>query len=186
MELSENQIIAQCVSGNWVNFGEIYDIYLPKIYQYVYYRTHHKQTAEDLTGSVFLKLIQNISIYDGSKSIFAPWLYSIARNTVIDHMRKNKPTQDLETAFNVASDHDVLGTTDASLKIDLVKAALSKLTPTQQEVLTLRVWDGLSHREIAQVLKISEDNSKVNFSRGVAMLKQIVPVSVLFAIILSA
>lgn len=156
---------------NQTNFGPIYDEYLPKIYRFVYYRIRHPEIAEDLTSAIFLKVVQNWDSYKPGPVGIGPWLYKIARNTVIDYSRTNKSTADLSEAEHVASSHDVLGDTDTALKLDWVKAQLENLSEVQREVLMLRVWDNLSHREISETLGISESNSKVSFSRAISALK---------------
>lgn len=172
MESNESEIVAQLVVGNWTNFDEIYDQYLPKIFQFVYYRVRHKQTAEDITSQVFLKLVHNFHSYNPAKAPFGAWLYRIARNTLIDHVRTAKPTSDLDAAFGVAGSDDLMEAADIKIKLESVKTEMNKLSELQREVLTMRVWDGLSHKEISEILEISEDSSKVALSRAINNLKQ--------------
>lgn len=176
MESNESEIIAECIAGNWTNFDQIYDQYLPKIYQFVYYRTRHKQTAEDITSQVFLKAVQHLSTYKIGQAPFAAWLYRIARNAVIDNSRRHKPTQDLETAYNLAGSDNVMRAVDAKVTLEIVQTEMLKLSELQREVLTMRVWDELSHREISEILEISEDSSKVALSRAISNLKQSIEV----------
>jgi len=68
---------------NQTNFGRIYDEFLPKIYRFVYYRVRHRQIAEDLTSAIFLKVVQNMPSYRPGPVGMGPWLYKIARNTLI-------------------------------------------------------------------------------------------------------
>jgi RNA polymerase sigma-70 factor, ECF subfamily len=184
MESIENEIIAACKGGDWRDFGRIYDQYLPKIYQFVFYRIRHKQTAEDLSATVFLKVVQNIQSYKSDRP-FVAWIYTIARNTVIDHTRTHKSVSNIEEAYDLASSDDVMGSADMALRSETLRKAMKNLTVIQQEVLTMRIWDGLSHKEIAEILKISESNSKVTFSRAVAAVKEMVPVTILLALILT-
>jgi RNA polymerase sigma-70 factor (ECF subfamily) len=152
---------------------QLYEEYLPKIYRYVYYRVHHKQTAEDLTSTVFLKAASNFDKFKAG-SLFGPWIYQIARNTLIDYSRTKKVTWDLDEAMGVASSEDLLLKTDITLKVQVVKETLNQLNPLAKEVVMMRVWDELSHKEIAQILGISEDNSKVLFSRAAMNLKKLI------------
>jgi RNA polymerase sigma-70 factor, ECF subfamily len=172
MEFNESEIIAECKAGNWLDFDKIYDFYLPKIYQYVYYRIRHKQTTEDLTSTIFLKTVQNLHSFRSEGAPFGAWLYRIAHNTVIDHTRSHKSTQDLETAAEIPDPQNIMADTDIKLKLDTLKASLEGLNDQQREILTLRVWDELSHKEISQILEISEGASKVAYSRAVTALKQ--------------
>jgi RNA polymerase sigma-70 factor, ECF subfamily len=181
MELTDNEIVAQIRSGNWVNFDHLYARYLPKIYQYVFLRVRHKQTAEDLTATVFLKVVNHLPSYKEDRP-FVAWIYTIARNTVIDHVRRAKPVSDLETAYGVSSGEDIMQKTDSALKLEQIKENLDSLTEVQRDVVTMRVWDELSHKEISEILKISEDSSRVTFSRAMSALKQAVKLSLLLII----
>jgi RNA polymerase sigma-70 factor (ECF subfamily) len=182
MEPNFNAVMAQCQTGDWTNFGQIYDHFLPKIYRFVYYRLRHRQIAEDLTSAIFLKVVQNMDSYQPNPAGPGPWLYRIARNTVIDHTRTRKETTDINEAFDLASDTDILASTDSTLKLEWVRKELENLSEIQREVLVLRVWDNLSHQEIAETLGISEANSKVSLSRAMQSLKQVAPLVVLFLI----
>jgi RNA polymerase sigma-70 factor (ECF subfamily) len=174
--LYESQILEECILGNWTNFEELYEEYLPKIYRYVYHRVGNKQLAEDVTSTVFMKVVSNLNTFRVGESSFASWIYAIARNTLIDHFRKHKSTVDLGEADNIASTQNVEHQTDTTLTLAKVKTAMKNLSEVQREVLILRAWDDLSHKEIGEVLGISEDNSKMTFSRALKSLKQIVNV----------
>jgi len=80
-------------------FGQLYNIFFKKIYRFIYYRTGHKEIAEDLAEDVFLKALKKISTVDNPES-FVGWLYQIARNTVIDYYREKKSTVALEDIEN--------------------------------------------------------------------------------------
>ena len=82
----EGEILREYQAGNLEHFGEIYDVYIKKIYNFIYYKTHHKETAEDLTSETFRKALSNIKSFDTHRA-FSSWLYRIAQNTVIDHYR---------------------------------------------------------------------------------------------------
>jgi len=64
---SQEQIIKECQKGNLDNFGLIYDDFFDKIYRFIYYKTHHKQTAEDLTSKTFIKALEKINSFDSKK-----------------------------------------------------------------------------------------------------------------------
>lgn len=174
MEFNEIAIVRQCQKGDWSEFDKLYEFYLSKIYGFVYNRIRHKQTAEDVTSTVFTKAVENISSFRGHNSGFASWLYGIARNAVIDQYRKQKPTVEIESAADVALDDDFTADVDKEFLTLEMKNYLSRLSPREREVILMRIWDDLSHREIAEILGISEGNSKVIYSRAISNLSEVI------------
>ena len=71
-------------------FEKIYYFFMPKIYNYFYYRTADKQISEDLASEVFLKVYRNLQTKKFNSKSFSVWIYKIAKNQLIDHFRKTK------------------------------------------------------------------------------------------------
>jgi RNA polymerase sigma-70 factor (ECF subfamily) len=154
-------------------FTGVYDAHVDRIYRYHYYRTRHRETAEDLTSQTFLKAFEAFPRFDATKASSATWLYTIARNVLIDHLRIQRPSIDIEDAADaLASREDIERDVVAREALAKVRDALRILTPAQREVVLLRVWDGLAYSEIAAVTGKTEDACKMTFSRGVSTLRQ--------------
>jgi|SRR3989344_1077394 len=167
----EANLIIACQKGNTEAFGKLYDFYSKKIYDFLYYRTHHKQTAEDLASTVFTKALEKIRQFDSGKAQFSTWLYQIARNTLIDHYRALKTTDNIEDIWDLPSSANVERDADTTLALEKVKEHIKQLPSLQRDIVVMRLWDGLSHAEIASILSITEGNSKVSFSRAVDKLR---------------
>lgn len=172
MDPKELAAIEACQSGRLDRFGDLYDAYAEKIYRFVYFKTFHKETAEDLTSDIFIKALERIGQYDASKGVFSAWLYRVARNTVIDHYRTSHPAESIEDGWDFISSTDVEREAHASLQLEKVSEAMKGLKSEQREILTMRLWDGLSHAEIASILDLSESNVKQIFSRTTRSLKK--------------
>lgn len=166
----EQVIISKIQNGELPLFTDIYDHYIKQIYGFIFNRIRHKETTEDLTSVVFFKALNHIGTYKGGGAPFAAWLYTIARNTIIDHYRKAKPQDPIEDFWDLASDINIENDAEKNIQLAQLQKRMQTLTPRQREVVTMRVWDNLSHKEIASVLGISESNSKVVFSRAVSQL----------------
>jgi RNA polymerase sigma-70 factor (ECF subfamily) len=179
-ELAAEEIaraVQRCQQGDIDAFTDLYDMYIKRIYDFIYYRTSHKQTAEDLTSVTFTKAFQKINSYKGTSGTFSSWLYQIARNTVIDHMRTAKKTVDLDAAVNAKSRDDVAGEAEVRGRLEQVKAYLNKLTEYQRDVVVMRLWDELSYAEISALTGKTEGNCKVIFSRVMQkMQKELLPI----------
>lgn len=176
MDNRELAAIERCQNGDMDAFAELYDLYVKRIYDFIYYRTSHRETAEDLTSVTFTKAFQHIGTYRGKNGLFSSWLYRIARNTVIDHMRTSKKTVDLEAAANAKARDNVAGEAEVKDRLDQVKAYLGTLDDDQREIVVMRLWDELSYAEISALTGKSEGNCKVIFSRVMQkMQKELLP-----------
>lgn len=184
MQLNIDKVIGDCQKGNVENFGFIFDNFYKKIYQFVYYRTLHKETAEDLTSMIFVKILEHISKFNKEKAQFSTWIFQIARNTVIDHYRSKKEAVNIEDVWDLQSHVNLEQELDVKEKLEKVKSYLQILPTKQREVVIMRVWDGLSHKEIAEILEISEANSKMIFSRVLAELAKKIPEVLIYMLIL--
>ncbi len=166
----EKELIIQCQQGNPERFAELYLRYSDRIYEYIYYKTMHKETAEDLLSVTFLKALDKIVSFKTECS-FQAWLYAIARNAVIDHYRKVKPEYSLEDAWGVASSGDIAFDADVASLLEEVRKYLSKLKSGHREIVIMRVWQGLSYGEIAEITGKSEAGVKMQFSRTINELR---------------
>ena len=182
----DGKLVRACQAGNAEAFGRLYDGHVRKIYDFIYYRTHHRETAEDLTGDVFMKAFAALPGFDAEKGSFSSWIYRIARNRVIDHYRTIKHADDIADVWDVLrSGEDV--NRDAETR-ELLRAAeklVAQLPPVQRDVVIMRAWDQLSYVEIAEILGKSEAACKMSFSRAVASLRPQAPLALLLAILLT-
>lgn len=158
--------------GDSKAFGILYDRYIDKIYRFVYYKTFVKEITEDITSDVFSKAYQKINSYNADKGTFSAWIYRIARNAVIDHYRTQKKTVPIEDAFDLGEEDRTAETHDALLTLGRVKEFMSSMTPRQREIITLRIWEEKSYREIAEIIGGSEDSAKMAFSRAMRDLRE--------------
>ena len=167
----EQKIIEKCQNGDREAFGQLYDSYIQPIYRFVYFKTHHRETAEDLTSTIFMKALKAIEKFDHQKASFKTWLYQIARNTVIDHYRSFKSTQILEDAWMISDDTNIERDTDFQLKIEAVQVYMQTLKSEQREVILLRIWGGHTFAEIAEIMGKTQAACKMSFKRVVEKLR---------------
>lgn len=177
--------IRRAKRGDSEAFGALYDAYADKIYRYLYYRTQHRETAEDLTSQTFLKALDGLSGFDEARGTFSAWIYRIARNALIDHYRATRETVDIDDVWDLKSDEDVERDVEARERIEKLQPYLKALPKDQRELLLLRLWDGLSYAEISAIVGRSEDACKMAYSRTVARLRKDVPASLLMLLLLT-
>jgi RNA polymerase sigma-70 factor (ECF subfamily) len=172
MDKSEEQnLIKECQQGNLEKFGELYDIYASSIFRFVYFRTRHKEIAQDLTSQIFLRAMEKVDSFNSSRGQFSSWLYRIAKNLLIDHWRVKKADLNVDDFWNLSSSEDIAHVAQMEERVTEVRELLKKLNSEQREIIVLRVWDELSWREIAEILGKNEAACKMNFSRTLAGLK---------------
>jgi RNA polymerase sigma-70 factor (ECF subfamily) len=174
---ADQDLIRRSLAGDSAAFSELYYRYLDKIYRFVFFKTMHKETAEDITSQVFIKVYEKLKTFDQAQA-FQPWIYQIARNTVIDFYRARHEHANLEDFWNLSGEDEVL---KQELRWDLgrVKEYLQKLSAEQREIVLLRLWEGLSYKEIAELLNKSEASCKMSFSRALLKIKKEVLISLL-------
>lgn len=170
-EIDEESILAAIAKGELEEFTKLYDAYLERIYRFVYNRLPHTQIAEDVTSDIFISALEKISSYNSQKASFSTWLYTIARNKVIDYTRTRKKTEEIDAANNVASHHNPAHDASTAFDIDSVQKFLSTLDATQRDIVIMRAWDDLPHKDIAAVLGMSEAAVKMNYSRTISKLQ---------------
>ncbi|HNP75021.1 MAG TPA: RNA polymerase sigma factor [bacterium] len=183
MEISESQIIEKCQKGDLADFGLLYDRYIKKIYNYIYWRISDKDTAEDLTSQTFFKALEKINTYHFNKGSFSSWLYRIARNNVIDHYRQQRPTSDIERAWGISANDNLEQELSDRQELTRVEQYLERLSPEQKDVVMMRLWDELSYQEIAEIMGKSEASCKMMFSRVAGRLRQDLAVIMMLALL---
>ncbi|MBI5404614.1 MAG: sigma-70 family RNA polymerase sigma factor [Candidatus Kerfeldbacteria bacterium] len=180
--MTDEQLVSEVAAGKTDSFGKLYDAYVDRIYAFLWFRTRHTETAEDLTSTVFLKAFDRLKQFSGGS--FRAWLYTIARTTLIDHYRTHHPTDDVDgLEIGTADDHDAR--IDRQLQLEKIHLALRQLSAEQRRVVTMRVWDDLPHAEIAQILGQTEAAVKMTFSRSVQKLKDLIIVVALIINVLT-
>ncbi len=152
IEQDDSRLTTRICKGDKKAFGELYERYLDDIYRYVYYRVSNHQDAEDLTEQIFLKVWEGISGYRGQVP-FKAWIYRIAHNAIIDHYRTRKEALPLtEQIILVDNTPDLEKRLVTKENAEQLVNIMSQLSPLHQHVLTLRFINGLSMKEVAQIL----------------------------------
>ena len=181
----EASLVADCQRGDLDSFDPLYRHYVDPLYGYVYRRTLDRALAEDIVSQAFMQALEKIRMYDPVKGPFAAWLYGIARNLITDHYRSKRDHQDIETVWDLASDDDVELTVDDRVNYERIRGAIQKLEPGKRDILLLRLWDGLSYKEIAALTGKTETNCKVIVSRTLSLLRSELPLAILLLLLLS-
>ena len=155
-------------------FAELYEHYLPKVFRYISYQVGNMDLAEDLTSGVFEKTLTKLDSYRSDKASFSTWIFSIARNAVIDHHRTEKRNTTIsmeetsEPASQEASPEEEAIKKDELQRLDTY---LRHISHQERDIISLKFGAGLSNRQIAKSLHLSESNVGTILYRATCKLK---------------
>lgn len=143
--------------GNEAIIASLYEEYYDKIARYVYVHIGNRSEAEDIAGEVFLKALESLKSYKERGIPMQAWLFRIAHNLVVDHLRKKGKLKlvPLDTV-QVEADVDPMAIAEKNIEMERVTRAMEKLTQEQREVLRLRFFGGLTSKEAGSVLNKSD------------------------------
>ena len=157
---AERAWVEQARSGDSTAVGYLYERYVDRIYRYVLLKIGDPHEAEDLTGQVFVRMIEAISGFQWQGASFQSWLYRIAHNLVVDHLRQRtrRPQVALDPLEGtlLADGDDPYSWAEAAEYRDHLRGALARLTDLQAQVIALKFGGGLSNAEVGRVLGRSE------------------------------
>lgn len=151
----EESLVLRAQKHDQEAFAQLYEAYFDKIYRYVTLKLGDEMEAEDMTQQVFLNTLQSISSFKWKGKPFSAWLFRIAHNQVVDHLRKKKRASvPLDESLPASDNPQQL--VERKLDIERLLSATRRLTEAQREVISLRFTSELPIAEVAQVMGKSE------------------------------
>lgn len=155
-------------------FAGYYEEYFDQVYRYTYFRTgRNKDIAFDLASEVFLKALEKFHTYQEEKSAFRNWIFTIARNHIIDYYRIRKVDVNIDDVSQLlVAPETIAKKLGISNDTAIALCAMEHLPEPQQEILHLKFFAELSNQEIAKVLEKTEINVRVILHRAIHTLKQ--------------
>lgn len=178
----DKELVADYLAGRTEVLPDLINRHLKSVYRFVFNLVQADSVAEDLTQDVFIKVWKNLKKYN-SKYSFRTWLFTIARNTVTDYLRKRKDlvfsdfddSEDGNVLLDTLTDEALLADEMFSQKedIDKLKKALVQMPVLYKEILTLKYSSDLSLQEIAEILKRPFETVKSQHHRGLLHLKEL-------------
>lgn len=172
--LQDSELVEFARAGDKHAFGELYERYLEKIYNYVYYRTGNHHDAEDLTARVFFRAMAHIQNYTERGVPFQAWLYRIAHNLVAnwhrDSGRRKIIPLDEFIASNLKTEAPDRYAEDKQERESLL-AAIRRLPEDRQQLLLLKFVDELSNSEIGAIMDRTEGAIKSLYHRTLIALR---------------
>lgn len=166
-------LVSRSAQGDRKAYEALYAEYFPKISRFVAFRVSHRETAEDLVADIFIKAWESLQ---GSSEIssFPKWIFTIARNRVIDHYRTKKSPVDLFELENLLEYEDkIVDTLDLDIASRKFLQVLDKLSFDQQQVIRLKFLEDLENEEIAAITEKTPGTIRVIQHRAITALRKL-------------
>lgn len=156
--IDEEVLIKRAKRGDKKAAAELYDRNYETVFHYISYRVGSRSTAEDLTADVFVRMLENIDTYKRRDRPLVAWLYTIARNLVIDHYRRHGesealPIKDKTLAGEYDHPPEVMEQRQSQ---NCFGRALYHLTEPQRSIITHKILDERTTNDTANIMGKSE------------------------------
>ena len=172
--VTDEQLIKWVADGDPSCLATLFERYHRGVYQFCLQITRHPAQSEDLVQDVFLKILNKSRSFRGDGS-FKAWMFNIARNVTLDHVRKARrqntdsiddDLMDLHLADNRSAEQAAAG----SQKMQLVMQALTKLPSAAREVIWLGRFEFDNYEELGHALACNAGTARVRMHRAIALL----------------
>lgn len=159
---------------NQTEFLQIFDAHGGSIFGFIYNRVgRHKELAEDIAQEVFVRAWRERANFDPAKGGIKTWLFTIARNLVIDHYRAQARRQ-IDSLENAPESSAVTHTSEADLLMHFLTGKLPELSDDDCELITLRYIEQLELEEVAELIGKSYNATKVAVHRALYKLRDLI------------
>ncbi len=173
-EMSDQEILALTSQGSQDAYGLLYQRYVGRIYNYVYYRTGNHHDAEDLTARVFMRAMRHIQNYQDRGVPFSAWLYRIAHNLVANWHRDNSRKQEIpldDIPYHPSERQLPETSLMRTEEQDSLLAVIRQLPAERQQLLILKFVEHYSNAEIGRMMGRTEGAIKSLYHRTLISLR---------------
>jgi RNA polymerase sigma-70 factor (ECF subfamily) len=168
------KLVERAQQGERAALEELYLIHFDRIYSYLHMSVGNRHDAEDLTTQTFLKMLESIGRFRWQSAPFSAWLFRIAHNLAMDHFRARRRWQPEEDV------PEPVGSEEPSAELEAMQAIgrqsmlelIDKLSPEQQQVLTLKFVFNFPNADVAKILDKTEGAIKSLQHRALASLQK--------------
>ncbi|MFA5736831.1 MAG: sigma-70 family RNA polymerase sigma factor [Candidatus Paceibacterota bacterium] len=170
-------LINKAKNGDSHAFAKVYEQYFTPIYRFIFFKVGNREEAEDLTQMVFLKALKSLDGFHFRDKPFSSWLYRIANNIVIDFFRKKKSLPMLDNDpddWQIEFIDQALNPAEEAEEMELAhlaRQAITKMKEPDRQILVMHYIEGLSYRDIAEIIDKNEAAVRQISSRSIQTLK---------------
>ena len=165
-------IIERSKKGNSKAQYELYQLYAKAMYNTSYRMMNNQMEAEDLLQESFTEAFMKLHTFR-YESTFGAWLKRIVVNKCINEIKRKKADLKFEDDMSMYDSREESGDINVGLSVKDIKRAMQNLPDGSRLIFSLYLLEGYDHREIAQILNVSESNSKSQYMRAKRKVKEI-------------
>lgn len=173
-KLNLDKIIAELAQGKSSSLDELFYYYYPRLYNFSKTFLKSEDGIDDVLQEVFIKIWQNRENIK-SKTTFNAYIYTITRNLLFNELRSrlnNQKTRDELEKLSVAGEYESFGEAEFNDLKEKIEKVIDELPPRQREIFKLSRTEGLSHKEIADKLKITAKTVEYHITQSTSFIKQ--------------
>jgi RNA polymerase sigma-70 factor (ECF subfamily) len=172
--LSDSEVMENVRDGQVEKLAILFERHHVKVFNFFLRLTGSHSLSEDLVQNVFIRILKYRSTYE-ARGKFVVWMFRIARNVHVDHLRKHQEAYHLEDQYEEpeSGEDSPVRSLEQKQEITLLQKALSQLPLKKKEALILSRFQDMKYREIAELLGSKEGTIKANIHRAVKQLGEI-------------
>ena len=170
---SDADLLARVGEHDREAFEILYGRYVRPVFSLALRKLHDRGHAEDAVQEAFAAIWRSASTYRPERGAAGGWLYTVARNAIVDRLRRNGPATDAELPELVSGERDPSQQAEDSEVSWRVHRALEELRPREREVIELAYWSGMSQSEVAEYFGLPLGTVKTRTRSGLAKLADV-------------
>ena len=170
LDPSDVELLARVGERDREAFEILYGRYVRSVFGLALRRLGDRATAEDAVQEAFTAIWRSASTYRPERGAAGGWIYTVARNAIVDRLRRNGPTADAELPELASTEPGPAQQAEDSDVAFRVHRALEELQPREREVIELAYWSGMSQSEVAEYLHLPLGTVKTRTRSGLARL----------------
>lgn len=171
--IDEEALVEEAIGRDPEAFAELYDRHVVRVYRHIYYLVGRAPEAEDLTAQTFLQAWQAIDRYQIRGAPFLSWLFRIAHNLAVSHLRGRRDNSQLQdTVVDETTRRNPEEACEQKIDLDRVRQAILKLGSDQRQVIILRFVEDSDYREVAEIMGKSVAAVRVIQHRALSALRK--------------
>lgn len=166
-------VVELCKQGDVSAQYKLYALYSRAMYNICFRMTNQQEEAEDVLQEAFTYAFRKLDSFRFESS-FGAWLKRIVVNTCINHLKKKRvELYYTDESYDVLPAEEIIDYGEISFKVDKVRNAVEQLPDGYRVILSLYLFEGYDHKEIAEIMRISESTSKSQYLRAKKKVKEI-------------